>query len=338
MHEREVCVFGSGPAGLAVAARLLEKGRDVAILDCPPRKKPWGGESFTGAIRAPLLALGCWGAFVKAGHVPGYERESAWGGEPQAETSMLQPHGPLWHVDRERFDEDLRSAVLQRGDILFPYRKLDSITREPDEWRLVLDGETEVSAKYLVDATGRSRALAHRLNARIIFHDRLLGLTANVSRDESRAEIRSMLIEATPFGWWYAAPTPKGHVVAMFTDADLAPAELRRRLRPVAANSAFTYTKAGQGWLPVGDACASHDPLCGWGVHRAMTNGLRAADAIEAFLVSGDPSQLEDYRHHCHQQYERYLEGLTKHYSIERRWPAAPFWQRRHSLASVASA
>ncbi len=80
LREREVYVFGGGPAGVAVASRLLERGRDVAILDCPPQQKPWGGESFTGAIRAPLLALGCWETFEKAGHTRGYERESAWGG------------------------------------------------------------------------------------------------------------------------------------------------------------------------------------------------------------------------------------------------------------------
>ncbi len=228
-----------------------------------------------------------------------------------------------------------RGAVLKRGDIFVPYRKLDSITRESGKWHLVLDGKTVVSAKYLVDATGRSRALARRLRARIEVHDRLLGLTASVSGDQSPVKIRSMLIESTPFGWWYAAPTPKGHVLAVFTDADLAPREVRRRLRPVAANSAFTHMEAGQGWLPVGDACASHDPLCGWGVCRAMTNGLRAADAIEAFLANGRSSQIEDYRHHCYQQYESYIKGLTKHYLIERRWPSAPFWERRHRLATA---
>ncbi|MGA9945528.1 MAG: tryptophan 7-halogenase, partial [Candidatus Cybelea sp.] len=286
-----------------------------------------------GAIRAPLLAIGCWEVFQKAGHVQGFERESAWGGDPYAEASMLRPLGPLWHVDRDRFDDDLRSTVLHRGNVFLTYRKLDSVSRSPDGWHIGLDGNTEVKARYLVDATGRSRALARRLHATVTFHDRLLGFTASVARDTTRNTMRAMRIESTPFGWWYAAPTPKGHVLAAFTDADLAPSEMRGRLSPVAANSAFTHVESGADWLPVGDACASHDPLCGWGVHRAMTNGLRAADAIDEFLQSGESIRLDDYRHHCYSEYTRYLKGLRERYSIERRWPTAPFWERRHNLA-----
>jgi flavin-dependent dehydrogenase len=333
--EHEVCVFGAGPAGLAVAARLLDKGRDVVVVDRRLRARPWGGESFSGSIRGPLRALGFWGRFERAGHVQGYERQAAWGGEPWAESSMLQPSGAQWHVDRERFDDDLRAAMRERAGVLMSYRNLDGVRREAGKWRVSLDGTTEVVARYLVDATGRLRALGHRLGGRIEVHDRLLGLTAKVCRDDTAAEIRSMLIEATPFGWWYAAPTPSGHVFALFTDADLAPPDVRRRLRPVAANSTFMHVEADQGWLAVGDACASHDPLCGWGVHRALTNGLRAADAIEAVVVRGDSSQVEDYRHLCHQQYQGYLEGLARRYSLERRWPGSPFWQRRHHIAAA---
>jgi flavin-dependent dehydrogenase len=242
--------------------------------------------------------------------------------------------GPLWHVDRDRFDGDLRTAALGRGIPLLSYRRLDGITRESGSWHFILDGETRIRTEYLVDATGRSRSLGRRLNARIEFHDQLIGLCSAVPHRENGIEIRSMMLEATSFGWWYAAPTPNGHVVAILTDADLAPRELRRRLCPVPANSAFTHSDASEGWLPVGDACASHDPLCGWGVYRALTNGILAADAISAFLAGGQTTQLEDYRNRCYRQYARYLEGLIEHYSIERRWPAEPFWQRRHQIGT----
>jgi len=299
--------------------------------------KPWGGESFTGAIRTPLETLGCWEQFERANHRCAYERQSAWGSEPLVESSIFRMDGPTWHVDREKFDDDLRSAALARGIPLISYHGLNGITRESDSWFVALDEEFRIRAAYLVDATGRSRALARRLRAKIEFHDQLIGLCNAVPHRENGVEIQSMMLEATSFGWWYAAPTPNGHVVAILTDSDLAPAELRRRFRTVAANSALTYMDAFDGWLPVGDACASHDPLCGWGVYRALTNGILAADAIFAFLASGATTQLENYRDHCYRQYDRYLTGLTERYSIERRWPTAPFWQWRHRPVSHAS-
>jgi flavin-dependent dehydrogenase len=337
-HACDVCIFGAGPAGVATALHLTASGLSAILLDRPLQPKPWGGESFTGAIRAPLATLGCWERFENAGHCRGYELQSAWGSEPRAESSIFHPQGPLWHVDRARFDDDLRSAALARAIPLLSYRRLDCIARSANGWRLVLDTETSVRARYLVDATGRSRALARRLGARIEFHDRLIGLCSAVPRPQAGLEIRSMLLAATPFGWWYAAPTPGGHVVAILTDADLAPAELRRRFHPVAANSAFTQLDPAQGWLAVGDACGSHDPLCGWGVHRALANGIIAADTISAFLAGGNPASLEDYRNHCCRQYTRYLKGLAEHYSIEQRWPESPFWQRRRRTVSVATA
>jgi len=326
----DVCVIGAGPAGLAAASRLVDNGRDVLVLDRAAPRSRWGGETFTSAIRGPLSELGCWEAFERAGHVAGYERQCAWGGEPQAENALFQPQGPLWHVDRDRFDADLRRAVHQCGAVFESYRKLEDVRLDDGRWRVALDGGRVTQARYLVDATGRHRTLSRRLGARIEFHDRLVGLTAKVARDRTAAEIRSMLLQATPFGWWYGAPVPDGHVLVLFTDADLAPSQLRHRLRPAAANSAFTDTEGAPGWLAVGDACASHDPLCGWGVHRALANGLLAGDAIAETLATGVSAPVVTYRRHCREQYDRYLRGLTHWYSLERRWPAAPFWARRH--------
>jgi len=179
-----------------------------------------------------------------------------------------------------------------------------------------------------VDATGRSRALAKRLGARSSFHDRLIGLVGAAPADSGLFRAVAMMIQSTPFGWWYAAPVPQGRVVALFTDADLAALAVRQRLRPVPANSVFTDAPVETGWLAVGDACAAHDPLCGWGVVRAMSNGIRAADAIHEHLCTGRVSSLAEYRDHCRKQFEDYLAGLTRRYRMVQRWPYAPFWAR----------
>jgi len=154
----------------------------------------------------------------------------------------------------------------------------------------------------------------------------LIAFTAVVPRNSEFNH--AMIIESMPQGWWYAAPVPQGHVLAFFTDADLA-TQLPRSMKTAAANSAFTPVRNGQSWIPVGDACAAHDPLCGWGVFRAMTNGVRAADAIATYLKNADEAPLENYFELCREQFTRYLEGLSKHYSYEQRWPNAPFWRRR---------
>jgi flavin-dependent dehydrogenase len=328
-HSYDVCVLGAGPAALSVAPRLVDLGREVAVVDRSVTVRPWGGESFTAAIRAPLAALGLWEAFAEAGHVRGYERQVAWGGDPVSESTIVQPGGHMWHVDRMRFDTDFCRAVCRRDGVFLYRGKLRNIDRSATSWRLALDQGAELTARYLVDATGRSRALAKRLGARISFHDRLIGLVTMGPADSGSFRVAAMMIQSTPFGWWYAAPVPRGRVVALFTDADLAPPVVRQHLRPVPANSVFTDVPVEAGWLAVGDACVAHDPLCGWGVQRAMSNGILAADAINDHLRTGRVSSLPAYRDHCRQQFEDYLAGMARHYGKERRWPGAPFWARR---------
>jgi flavin-dependent dehydrogenase len=335
MSERfDVCIVGLGPAGAATAARLADLGIGAIVLERLPAKKPWGGESFTGAIRGPLTALGMWKRFLSAEPVAGYEQRCAWG-EAGTADSIFNVHGNAWHVDRDRFNVDLRAAVEERSIPLLCYESLDRLKRDGDGWHITLDARRTVSARYLVDATGRAGAVGRRLGVRPRIHDRLVALTALVPRNS--AFDHAMVISTAHDGWWYAAPVPRGHVLAYFTDSDLAPRHLPRSMQIVPANSAFTETPSRDGWLVVGDACAAHDPLCGWGVHRALANGIRAADAIGFYLESGDASRLDAYDRHCRDQFDAYRIGLAQHYSYERRFAASPFWQRRLDDSRVSA-
>jgi flavin-dependent dehydrogenase len=321
-------VFGAGPAGATVASRLAEMGVRVIALDRPPKTARWAGESFTGAIKQPLSVLGLWEKFRDAGHVAGYEQRITWGSEPLTKSSIFSSDGNLWHVDRACFDAGLRKATQERGVPILHYRNLVDLQRQGSEWRVRID-DCEICSSYIVDATGRARCIARRLGVRTQVCDHLIALTALIPRNANSDFDHAMLIESTPHGWWYAAPVPQGHVLAFFTDPDLMPRELMRSMMTVAANSTFAQAECEAGWVAVGDACAAHDPLCGWGVCRAMSNGLRAADAISHYIKSADASLLERYRSHCRAQFENYLEGLARHYSNEQRWASFPFWQRR---------
>jgi flavin-dependent dehydrogenase len=337
----DVCVFGAGPAGVATAIRLAGAGARVAILDRAVGDPQWVGETFSGAIRAPLAELGLWDGFLGAGHVRGYEMRSAWGGaEMQARSAVFDPEGARWHVDRARFDRDLRDAALRRGCALRLYAQLGAVRHDGSSWHLALGGDVpSVRARFLVDATGRRCALGRRLGARHTRFDTLVALVARAAPNADASYAHAIVLEAVPGGWWYASPVPGGHALAYLTDRDLVPPGLAARegLRVVAAGSALIEPGAHRHWLAVGDAYAAHDPLCGWGVERALRNGIVAADAIRASLERGNDAPLDAYHAARRGEYARYLDDLARYYSLEGRWPASPFWARRaRPLAATA--
>jgi flavin-dependent dehydrogenase len=327
-------VFGAGPAGLATAIRLARSGAAVVVLDRHrPEGSPWVGESLAGAVREPLVELGAWDRFLAAGHVPSYAVLAAWGApEPRESACIFRPHGHGWHVDRRRFDADLRLVAEEAG---CGFRRSGSpvrLRRADAGWRVELDGEV-VRARFLVDATGRCCAVGRRLGARRRRFDSLVAHVAHVPRNPDPSFANALVVQSLPQGWWYAAPVPGGHVLVHLTDRDLVDPALRRAgMRAVAAHSALIETGASPaeaGWLAVGDALAAHDPLCGWGVCGALGGGILAGDAIAALLRGSGPSRIDEYGRHAISRYDRYLEGLARHYSLERRWPSAPFWHRR---------
>lgn len=327
----DVCIFGAGPAGVATAIRLAEHGAAVTILDRPRHGPAWIGETFAGGIRAPLEALGLWDGFCAAHHAPSYEIRSAWGTvERAASSTMVMPYGHAWHVDRERFNHDLSRAAVARGCSLRPYRTLVRVARCSDGWDVHVDSDAPLRARFLVDATGRCCALGRRLGARRRHLDKLIAVVRRAPRHADPRYGHAIVVETCPAGWWYAAPTPNGHVLAFLTDHDLLD-----RVRPggevhiVAAESAVFDGASPSGWLAVGDAFASHDPLFGTGVIHALRDGLRAADAVAVQARTGDPSALDALHDHRLTEFDRYLDGLRHWYAREREWPASRFWSRR---------
>ena len=76
------------------------------------------------------------------------------------------------------------------------------------------------------------------------------------------------------------------------------------------------------------------DPLSSMGILLALRSGLGAARAIAAHL-DGDSAALERHAQEVAQRFDAYLAERTAVYALERRWPDAPFWQRRRAPATL---
>ena len=90
------------------------------------------------------------------------------------------------------------------------------------------------------------------------------------------------------------------------------------------------------GWLAVGDAALSFDPLSSQGLFNALFTGLAAAEAADSFL-SGNSDSFAQYHQTTQAIFHAYRTKLAATYNAEKRWPAAPFWRRRHALQAASA-
>jgi flavin-dependent dehydrogenase len=77
---------------------------------------------------------------------------------------------------------------------------------------------------------------------------------------------------------------------------------------------------SGAGWLAVGDAALSFDPLSSQGILTALYTGMEVGLTLLAQL-SGNADAVARYRYRLANIYEAYLRNLTAYYSSEERWP-----------------
>jgi flavin-dependent dehydrogenase len=339
----DAVVAGGGPAGAATALVLARAGRRVLLADAGPRGAYGVGESLPAAAGQVLRDLGLHGAFAGEGHLRATGARAAWGGDVVTQRhAVFDPYGHGWLLDRPRFDGFLRDAARDAGAT-----SADGVVRVdgPD----VSVGGAPVRTRWLVDATGRTAALARRRGARRVEDDALVAVVARYPAADVDA---TTLVAAARHGWWYTARVPDGsRVVAHLTDADLAAPALRTAAgfatavapavaahtggaapyaapRVVSARGGRLVPAVGDGWVATGDAALSFDPLSSQGILTALVLGVAAGGAVVGAL-DGVAGATDAYVARLAAVRAAYERNRLAYYGLERRWPREPFWARR---------
>jgi flavin-dependent dehydrogenase len=327
--ERDVIVIGGGPAGSATATLLAQQRRDVLLLERERFPRFRVGESLMPATWWSLERLG---VLDKMNHSPFPRKHSVQfflkDGRPTAPFYFTDadPHESsiTWQVDRVGFDQMLLDHAAESGaevrqqtavrEVLFDGPRAIGVRATGDG-----GSEEEIKAKVIVDATGQSALLSHRLGLKEI--DPKLQNAAVFTR--YRGAVRDSGIDggATVIfhtrnedSWFWFIPLPgdlasigvvgsleyliKNRVPdpkrVLEEELALCPA-LQPRLRdaervePVRVLKDFSYVSrrlAGDGWILAGDAFGFLDPIYSSGVFLALKSAEFAADAIgEAFAA-----------------------------------------------------
>ena len=339
----DVAIAGGGPAAAAAALQLARAGVRTIVIERGDAfgdkrgEKP--GESLAPAAKPLLERLGIWDDLARDGHLPCHGNRSVWGSEEIDEMPFVfSPYGHGWHLDRRRFERRLHERACDAGATRLTSTSVTEVHRAGDSWRLACRGALEhVEAKFLIDATGRASRIARLLGARRIIDDPLVAVVAFLEAEEGDRD-STTLVEAVEDGWWYTAPLPSNRLAAMFITDPPSPVfkpsgHTRARIenhgyrrtappRVVDAGSARLDHFAGDGWIAIGDAALSLDPLSSHGIAAALHGGMLAAEAI----LTGDSRR---YIGAMEGMWEGYLSMRRAFYAAERRWPQSPFWTRR---------
>ncbi len=368
-REFDVVILGGGPAGTATALALRrhDPSRSVALVEATAYREVRVGETLPPQVRSLLDHLGVWDAFRAGGHAAAYGTSAVWGDdEPYHNEFIYSPYGEGWHLDRARFDAMLARQAEERGSALFTRSVCVGHRKAGDgSWRLEIKSRDRcfaLGARFVVDATGRQATFARRQGASKVVFDRLLGIYVFFDLEGAdRLPATHTLVEGWEEGWWYSARLPGDRlVVACMSDADRV-AELglreperwraqldrtrftrrvlqaaRPRRKPIckAAHSQRIEPVAGDGWLAVGDAATTFDPLSSHGIFKALHFGIFAAYAVADHL-RGTSAALDKYRRLVARDFEGYLETRAEYYQQEQRWPASPFWRRRFGQVTL---
>jgi flavin-dependent dehydrogenase len=359
----DVIVVGGGPAGAALTLRLARAGCQVVLLERTAYDSFRPGESLAPSAASALVQLGIWEPFLATNPEPAYGVLSAWGsGALESSSFLSHPQQQGWQLDRSRFDAMLSSSAQAAGARVVRQATARSVERSPEGGWLIKagskDGELELRARFLVDATGRAARVCRQLGNERERVDGLLGVCRIFACPKS--EPMPLLIEAQPLGWWYSAALPGARCVAtFFTDADIcrergfARSEAwstllaqshhtqqrlagRAPLSPAKVFNASSHclsAAAGEGWLAVGDALVARDPLSSSGIDFALASAERAF-VLLLRLARGESEAAQAFNAQVRRDFAVYLQRRHAYYALEGRWPQSPFWERRSMSSS----
>lgn len=330
-EQYDVVVIGAGPAGSTTAGLVSQAGLKTLLLEREAFPRFHVGESLMPECYWPLQRLGLVERMKESNFVKKRSVQFVAASGKESQPFYFTEHDPrdcstTWQVERADFDQLLFDRAGELGaDCYDQTRVLDVVFDEDKQAKAVKlrtrDGETKtVECKVVVDATGQSSMIAHKLGLREdipnLKKSAIWGYYRNARRDDginSGATIIMHTVEKDSWFWFIPLSDDVTSIGCVGDNEYMLKTELSvedryqleisrcpglqerlvdadrvGKLHVAKEYSYWTKQHAGDGWVLVGDAFGFIDPIYSSGVYFALTMGDRAADAVIAAFEKND--------------------------------------------------
>ena len=321
----DVLVVGGGPGGSTVATMLARKGWSVTVLEKDQFPRFHIGESLLPKNLPILEKLGVLDEVEAMGiRKPGADFNHPDRAIKQHKfyfaRALEKKPEYAYEVRRSEFDHLLLKNSTRNGALVHHGIRVTDVEFRPGQTTLVKardeQGSTQLwEARYFIDASGRDTLLHKKFGSKVknTKHQSaaIFGHFENVERRQGYDE-GNISVYWFDHGWFWMIPLRDG---TMSVGAVCRPEYLKTRdcsteeflwktihlsqgvtqrmreaklISEVRATGNYSYGgthMCGEGYLMVGDAYAFVDPIFSSGVLMAMTNGMNAADIVDAHLA-----------------------------------------------------
>jgi flavin-dependent dehydrogenase len=330
-HSCDVAVIGGGPGGAALATFLARAGHHVVILEKTAFPRYHIGESLIPHTYGVLDRLGLIddlraSAYPVKHSVRFVARDGQESSPFYFSETIESPRCQTWQVERSTFDVLVLDHARRAGVEVRAPVKVEEVVFQGERatgvrWRDGRGGAGILSARVVVDASGRTGLIGRQLGVRGpvpgLRKSSVWGYFRGGKRLPGRDAGETTMFMLPGGGWFWYIPLPDDVVsVGIVADPDYVFAEgndpeaaFRREVAKCAALSErlaaatpvheihcirelayLNRRTSGDGWISIGDARAFLDPIYSSGLFLALASAELAAGSVDAALRSGDIS------------------------------------------------
>lgn len=296
-HDADIAIIGGGPAGSAAAITCARRGLSVIVLERDDVFGERPGETMHPGVRPILEQLGLGSRIDRLATALHTGIWVAWGGPPRFEAFGSDENGPWhgFHLWRPDFDAAMLSLAQDAGADVRRGVSVSGVVEEHGTIRQINTNEGTVSARIMIDASGRARYLARQLD--IPYQARSPKLIARYGYVTGNCPARddAPKISGDRSGWTWTAKIRNGLYQWTRVDfSDMAgdnwlPEEFcgltpLSRTKGADVTWRVARTLAGDNWFMAGDAAATLDPTSSRGVLKSMMTGMMSGHLAEAVI------------------------------------------------------